>query len=322
MLNFSSAGKRLMIGFPGQTPADSAVKTVLHHIKTGIVGGVILFSYNIESPKQLKELTHALKKANPDLWIAIDQEGGKVQRLNKACGFEEFPSCQYVSGQYDEREAYELYYRMAKTLKEFGITINFAPVVDLKNESCPIGAYERSFSENPEQVVRYASAFIKAHKQAGVLTTLKHFPGLGFARGDTHAGLVDITESFQPEEWIPFKNLIGEGMADLIMVGHVMMRKWDPFLPATLSPNIISRLLKSDLQFRGLVVADDLQMGALAQNFSLEERVVKAIHAGCDLLLFSNNPLANKSALADWTYDPDLPVKVAEIIKKKLAPIA
>lgn len=296
-----------MSGFHGQTIDDKEVKLTLKLLQKGL-GGVLLFAYNIEDPKQLKELTAALKKANPRVFIAVDQEGGKVQRLTSRNGFEDFPA--------PELKKTAEYQPMARVLAEHGFNVNFAPVVDLKNVKSPIGAHQRCFSDEPQSVVDYAKAFVEAHRQAGVLTSLKHFPGLGFARGDTHEGLVDITNTFQTQELLPFKQLVQTGHADMVMVGHVMNKNWDAHFPATLSATIIYKYLRQQAGFDGVVIADDLQMGAI-QRFSLEERSLRALQAGCDILLFSNNPAA--SPVESFVPNPEIAIDVFNALDKAVS---
>jgi len=175
--------------------------------------------------------------------------------------------------------------------------------VDLDGRCPVIGQIERAYHKDPEIVSQYARSFVKAHRQEGILTSLKHFPGHGFATGDTHKGFVDITETFENQELEPFYKLIDQGYSDMIMVGHQTHRGIDPNYPATLSKKFIIPLLR-ERGYDGVVVSDDLHMGAILQFYSFEETIVNAINAGIDILVFSNNPAAGgEYANRQGTYD-------------------
>ncbi|EDV18794.1 hypothetical protein TRIADDRAFT_62735 [Trichoplax adhaerens] len=200
----------LMFGFRGSNVEDQGVVEIVNDITKLGLGGVLLFNYNVESPNQLTSLTSALKQADPKILIAVDQEGGKVQRLSSKNGFRSFDTAKIIAKNYSLEEAYSTYFEMAKILKNYGINFNFAPCVDVDtNPTCSvIGGYERSFSDNPETVIHYSKQFIDAHKEHKIVTTLKHFPGHGYARGDTHQGLVDMTNSANPSvELKPYQEL-------------------------------------------------------------------------------------------------------------------
>jgi beta-N-acetylhexosaminidase len=175
-------------------------------------------------------------------------------------------------------------------LKQSGINLNLAPVVDLDlNPDGLISRNGRSFGVDPELVFRHARAFIVAHHSHGILTALKHFPGKGSAGEDTHFELADVTDLYQERELYPFSRLIREGLADIIMTSHINHRGWDEEYPVTLSAKVLQGLLRGKLGYRGLIISDDLLMGALLKQFSLEEACVRAVQAGVDILLASNN---------------------------------
>ena len=167
-----------------------------------------------------------------------------------------------------------------------GIDLNLAPVVDLDlNPSNPIiGALDRSFGADPDLVVAQAAAFIDGHHEVGIRTTLKHFPGHGSATGDTHLGVVDVTGRWQPVELEPFRRLIADGHADAVLTAHVFDADLDPDHPATLSQPIVAGILRGQLGWQGVVISDDLQMGAIREQFGYDEAVALAIEAGIDLL--------------------------------------
>ena len=198
-----------------------------------------------------------------------------------------------ISTQNQSNEAKKIYFAMASELKKCGININFAPVVDLISpnpQKSIISQYHRSFSEKADVVIKYSSAFIDAHKKANVLTTIKHFPGHGYAEGDTHEGFVDATSTFSFDELLPFQILIRNKKVSALMTAHVKNKYLDDALvPATLSYPIITKFLRNERGYNKVIITDDLNMGAIRENFSLKKSAIDAIVAGCDILLFSNN---------------------------------
>jgi beta-N-acetylhexosaminidase len=194
----------------------------------------------------------------------------------------------------DTLKAEALYSGMAEGLKSLGFNLNFGPVVDLDlNPDNPIiGHWKRSYGADPDTVVAFARAFVGAHRRAGILTALKHFPGHGSSEGDSHEGFVDISRTWQPQELDPFRDLAASGDADMVMVAHLFHEKFgthpDERQPASLSPAWIEGVLRHQIGYEGVVITDDLEMGAIRQRFSLAQSVVAAVRAGADILLFSN----------------------------------
>ncbi len=278
----------LVVGFRGKVLAPD--DPILRAIRDDGLGGVILFGRNITSPQQLAELTATLQEAAGDrtLLICIDQEGGSVARLGPEKGFPETPSAA-VLGRREAAYAELVGSTTAETLAAGGVNLNLAPVVDLNvNPANPsIGALGRSFSKDPDVVVDIAAAVIRGHHQVGLLTTLKHFPGLGSATGDTDRAFVDVTESWTPGELEPFRRLIGSGLANVVMVGNALNGQLDPDLPSSLSAATV-RLLRKELDWDGAVITDDLQAGALRDNYTDEQIATLALTAGSDLLLYAN----------------------------------
>jgi beta-N-acetylhexosaminidase len=288
-------GQMIMHGFHGTTPEDDGVKAVADLISKGRLGGVILFRHNIESPAQLKNLTnylHAAAKDGEPLLIAVDQEGGKVQRLTKAAGFRGFDSAHDMAMKTDAASASYIYEEMAHELADHGINFNFAPVVDLgrNKDSKIIYQYGRSFSADPKEVSEYAKGFILAHRSARVFTALKHWPGHGSSADDSHLGMVDVTNTWHADERIPYADTIAAGVVDAIMTAHVFHRDIDPEKPATLSKQHIQKELREKLDYQGVVITDCLQMGAIGAMFSsrTESAALEAIMAGADIALIGN----------------------------------
>ena len=221
-------GQMIMVGFPGDGEKDPGVIAVRDQLAKGLIGGVVLFPENIASPKRLKNLIAYLRNARsmPMPFIAVDQEGGKVQRLNRWNGHSNFTSAQRVARNpsYASPEAAQkLYAKMAAELAEAGFNMNLGPVVDLNtNPRNPvIGARGRSFSNDPDTVTALATAFIKAHRAANVLTVAKHFPGHGSSRVDSHKALADVSKTWREVELEPYRRLAKDGLLDAVMVGHL-----------------------------------------------------------------------------------------------------
>jgi beta-N-acetylhexosaminidase len=290
-------GSMLMVGFFGTSAKPSS--QICKDIKRFNLGGVILFDYNpinhkkaknISSTTQLKKLTKELQACANDhkLLIAIDEEGGLVQRLKSKYGFYgRYPKAITVAKK-GSSYALATYQKMAKELRSYGINFNLAPVVDLaiNPKNIVINRYGRAFGKDPKKVSKYAYIFIKQMHKFGVLTSLKHFPGHGSSLKDTHKGFVDVSKLWQKVELEPYKKL--KNIADSVMVAHIFNSKIDPSYPASLSKKTIQGVLRKEIGFRGVVITDDLQMGAISKRYSLKKSLALAINAGNDLLLFGN----------------------------------
>ena len=301
-------GQMLMIGFRGLEVSDDHF--VVRDIRERNMGGVVLFDYdvpsqspvrNVESPSQLKTLVTTLQAvSDTPLLIAIDHEGGALTRLKEKRGFPPTLSHQALGKLDDTDFTYEQATAMAQTLVELGINLNLAPVVDLNvNPDNPIIAkYERSFSADSEVATRHAIAFIQAHHARGVRCTLKHFPGHGSSTEDSHLGMVDVTDTWSWDELSPFAHVVEAGLADAIMTAHVFNADLDADYPATLSSKIIGGLIRGKLAYDGVVISDDMQMGAIANHYDFETAVRKAIEAGVDILTFANNSVYEENIVA------------------------
>lgn len=291
----------ILIGFP-KTEVD---KTVLEEVRQGKVGSIILFEKNIPAKNSyiaLKKITWTYQQAaSIPLLIAIDQEGGRVNRLKEKYGFpRSVTAAQLGKMPLDSVRFYGE--TTAATLAGLGINLNFAPVVDLaSNPTNPIIAkVERAYSANPDSVTLYAKEFIKAHHKLGVLTTLKHFPGHGSSKDDTHLGIADVTQTWSKDELTPYKKLIDEGFVDAVMTAHIVNKKLDERgNPGTLSSSIINGILRKELGYQGVVFSDDMQMHAIAKHYGLEEAIRLSILAGVDILTFSNNISGSQERTVD-----------------------
>lgn len=304
----------LMVGFRSQTADDPWTQKLAAQIKSGTVGGVIFLAHNIVSPQQVASLTAEFQRANGDVpvLLAVDQEGGIVQRLAHDKGFAEYPTAGQVGKSNDPLTAYTVYKNLATEMASYGFNLNMGPVVDLqRDDTSIIAGKERAFGSRPMHVTAFAKAFCSAHRDVGVLTALKHFPGHGSTGADTHTGAADVSKSWSPEELEPYRQLIKSGSADLVMVGHVAHAEMsdEPDLPASLSEKAINKRLRGKLGFTGVVVSDDLEMGAVAKRFPLENSIIRAINAGTDIVLLGNQ---NDPS-------PDLPQRAMAIIKDAVA---
>ena len=311
-------GQMLMIGFRGFKLADAP--EIRADIIERHIGGVVLFDYdvpshtpsrNISSPKQLSSLTLELQKiTRVPLLIAIDQEGGKVNRLKPARGFPPSVSAQHLGQLNNADSTRAAALQCARTLKAMHINLNLAPVADLNvNPDNPvIGKLGRSFSSDPAVVISNVSIICSTCQDEGIIPTLKHFPGHGSSTTDTHLDFTDITASWSEKELEPYSALIASGYHDPIMTAHVFNGKLDPVYPATLSKAILNGILRTRLGFKGVIISDDMQMKAIADRYGLETAIRLAIDAGVDILLFGNNT----------SYDPAITTKATEIIRSLL----
>ena len=282
MSDADKVGQLLMIGIHGKTLNDDA-KFMLNEYR---VGGIILFDRNMESKDQVKSLIADINKTGKSagltpLFIGIDQEGGAVARMEDQ--LIKVPPAEEL-GKEPIEQAVSLAKQSGTELKDLGFNINFAPVADLGL------TYGRSFSTNPDEVVRYASAVGKAYDEAGLWYSYKHFPGIGKTDVDLHAdtSVVPVSkETLLNEDTKVFVDLIKQSKPNTyaIMVSHAMYPQIDPDHPSSLSKAIITDWLRKDMGYNGVVVTDDMDMGALAKHYTFGDMEVQSILAGSDILL-------------------------------------
>lgn len=282
MSDADKVGQLLMIGIHGKTLNDDA-KFMLNEYR---VGGIILFDRNMESKDQVKSLITDINKTGKSagltpLFIGIDQEGGAVARMEDQ--LIKVPPAEEL-GKEPIEQAVSLAKQSGTELKDLGFNINFAPVADLGL------TYGRSFSTNPDDVVRYASAVGKAYNEAGLWYSYKHFPGIGKTDVDLHAdtSVVPVSkETLLNEDTKVFVDLIKQSKPNTyaIMVSHAMYPQIDPDHPSSLSKAIITDWLRKDMGYNGVVVTDDMDMGALAKHYTFGDMAVQSILAGSDILL-------------------------------------
>ena len=285
------AAGMLMVGFKGDSVTEDC--DAARYVRDLHVGAIVLFdidvtgdatlgSRNITSKERLTRMTAQLQAwADYPLLIATDQEGGRVARLKPQYGFLPTVTAEYL-GTVDNEDTTRYYAsRIAREMRESGVNVNLAPVVDVLNHDCAaVGHYNRCYSIDPQVIVRHAGWFIDENHRQGVLCTLKHFPGHGNAIDDSHYGFVDVTNAWTPVELEPFKMLIDEGKADLIMTAHLFNRN--------------------------IVVTDDLYMQAIRNQYSIPTALELAINAGADLICAGNN--------ISTGFEADRPFKLVDMI--------
>lgn len=282
MSDADKVGQLMMIGIHGKSLNDDA-RFMLNEYR---VGGIILFDRNMESKDQVKTLITDINKAGKSagltpLFLGIDQEGGAVARMDDK--LIKVPPAEEV-GKESVEQAASLAKEVGTELKDLGFNINFAPVADLGL------TYGRSYSTNPDEVVRYASAVGKSYDEAGLWYSYKHFPGIGKTDVDLHAdtSIVPVSkETLLSEDTKVFVDLIKQSKPNTytIMVSHAMYPQIDPDHPSSLSKAIITDWLRKDMGYNGVVVTDDMDMGALAKHYTFDDMAVQSILAGSDILL-------------------------------------
>lgn len=251
------------------------------------LGGVTLFGRNIEAPEQVAELAYDLQSLSTELplWVAVDQEGGRVARLRSP--FTEWPPMAVLGRSGDAALAYRFAAALASELKAVGISLDYAPVLDIHTNSSNPVIGDRALSENAEAVARLGAAIIRGLQESGVAACGKHFPGHGDTSVDSHLDLPIVEhppDRLRRVEFVPFRAAIAAGVAT-IMTAHILVPSLDDEKPATLSRHIVYDLLRDELNFDGVILSDDLEMKALAKSYSVPEAAVQSIVAGCDGVL-------------------------------------
>jgi len=276
-------GQLLMVGIPHPYIDDDTAK-LLQELRPG---GVILFRRNYTNPETLSSLCTELHSLFPEhpLLIALDHEGGRVHRLNLP--FTHFPPAARIGQTHSVGLARRAGHAMGQELHNIGIDLDFAPVLDVLTNPNNTVIGDRAFSTDPHMVALFGCALARGLREGGVIPCGKHFPGHGATLVDSHDDLPKDERS--RDELIrldlyPFRRAIAERV-DMLMTAHIVYPALDPDLPATLSPVIIDRLLRRQLHFQGVVVTDDLEMGAIVRHFTVEHAAVDALRAGADLLL-------------------------------------
>ena len=277
------AGQRLMAGFQG-TEFNATLERLITDLK---IGGIILFKRNLVAPEQIAQLCCAAQECAracglPPLLIAIDQEGGPVARLGPP--FTQFAGNPAMD---DVTDADRFAAITAAELASVGINMNLAPVVDVAPEGFPSVMAGRAFTGGPERVARMGRAVIEGLQRRGIMAVAKHFPGIGRTTLDSHLDrpvLETDLASLEAFDLIPFQAAVACGVAG-VMLSHILYRGLDPDRPASLSPLVVKRLLRRRMRFKGIVMTDDLEMGAIERTVGFERAVRRLLHAEVDLCL-------------------------------------
>ena len=296
-------GQLLFAGFQGtEVPEDLAAL-----LRQGRVGGVVLFARNLRDPEQVHRLVaelHALAPATAPLCVAIDQEGGRVQRLRAP--WTEWPPMRRLGERDDLEETARVARALARELADLGIDLDFAPVVDVDTNPANPVIGDRSFGREAERVARHASAFVRAMQAEGVAACAKHFPGHGDTQEDSHVALPRVDHPLarlREIELVPFRAAALAGVASM-MTAHVLLSCFDDRLPATLCAPVLE-LLRSELGYDGLVFGDDFEMAAVAAQFPPREATRRALEAGVDALLVCSRADMRDEVLAELEAQPE-----------------
>lgn len=279
-------GQIFCLGYQGLEPSVEFVNLVQKYN----LGGVILFSRNLDTKEKIKEKIELLqRKSKIPLFVMIDQEGGRINRITD--NFPLFPANRFFGESKDKEGVHKAYSQTAKELKRLGINVNLAPVVDVLTNPSNSVIGDRSFGSDPELVAEFSKIAIEAIREEGVLACAKHFPGIGDISEDPHKILPynsNLKERFEKIDFLPFKTAISCEV-DFIMSTHLFATELDPIFPASLSKKICSEILREELNFKGVLLSDDMQMKAIRENYPLEEACLLAFEAGNDLILLAEN---------------------------------
>lgn len=281
-------GQMLLVGIDGTVLDDQAKKMITEDK----VGGIILYKNNIQDLKGMISLVNSMKERNSGnpapLFMSIDQEGGKVSRMPKE--YASFPSNGKVGTRKDPNAAEMMGKLLAREVLSAGFNMNFAPVLDINSNPDNPVIGDRSFGNSAELVSTLGIAEMKGIESEGVVPVVKHFPGHGDTSVDSHLDLPIVKKTaaeLAELEWLPFQAVIKEG-TDAVMVAHILFPKLDADKPASLSSKIIGDLLRGDMKYQGLVITDDLTMGAIMKNYDLTTAALDTINAGSDILLIAH----------------------------------
>jgi beta-N-acetylhexosaminidase len=277
-----AAGEVILGGFPEATVSPEYAEL----LRSGRVGGAVLFRRNLTSCEQAAELTQALKALRPDAWLAVDQEGGRVQRLGPP--FPQLPPMRQLS----ERTCALSHVQQAGRVLSQGLAMlgfhqNYTPVLDVDTNPDNPAIGDRAFSGDPQRVADFGVTLIHALQRGGIAACGKHFPGHGDTHTDSHVELPRLShdlDRLRRVELVPFVAAIRAGVAS-IMTTHVCYSALDAVHPTTLSESVIEPLLRRDLGYDGVVVTDDMEMLAIMDHYGIEEAAVRALRAGCDQIL-------------------------------------
>lgn len=278
-------GQMVIAGFEGYT-IDDNTRDIINNYH---LGGFILFGRNVEDSEQLLALVNSLKRANSKnktpLFISVDEEGGRISRMPDEIN--DLPTNEAIGKIYNSKFSYEIGRILADEVKSFGFNMNFAPVLDINSNPDNPVIGDRAFGSDVNIVSKLGIQTMKGIQSSGVIPVVKHFPGHGDTSVDSHVGLPSINndiDRLKSFELIPFKEAINSHV-DAVMIAHILLNKIDPNSPASLSETIITELLRKQMNFNGVVITDDMTMGAILEKYSIGDAAIKAINAGNDIVL-------------------------------------
>lgn len=282
-------GQMLMVGVDGYT-LDNNSRKMIEEYK---VGGFIILGQNVQSTNQLLNLVNALKAANLKnkipLFVSVDEEGGRVDRMPRE--LKRYPTNREVGQINNSNLSYNIGNVMAEELKSFGFNMNFAPVLDINSNPNNSVIGDRSFGSTSKIVSKLGVETMKGLQSGNVISVVKHFPGHGDTSVDSHIELPTVPHDLnrlRNFEFIPFNEAI-KNKADAVMVAHILLSKIDSTNPASFSKAVINDILRKQLNFNGVVITDDMAMGAIVKNYNIGEASVKSVVAGSDIILVSHN---------------------------------
>lgn len=287
-------GQILLVGFEGKSIGeDEKTKAMIDELH---VGGLILYARNVEESSQLRSLLNDLKEENRKahgeaaipLFLSVDEEGGRITRMPQA--FTSLPTNRAIGKVHKEGFSYEVGKVIAKEISAFGYNMDFAPVLDINSNPKNPVIGDRSFGNRADLVTALGVKTMEGIRDGGVIPVVKHFPGHGDTSVDSHIGLPKVNKKLSDLtkfELLPFQAAIQKG-ADVVMIAHILLPKIDPDYPSSLSKKIISDLLRDQMGYQGVVITDDLTMGAIAKHYSLGKAAVQSFLAGSDILLVAH----------------------------------
>ena len=278
-------GQMVIVGVDGYINDENSMNLIKQHY----VGGVILFQKNIQNSIQALSLINSLKNSNSinkiPLFLSVDEEGGRVSRM--PAEFTKIPTNQRLGQINNSTLSFKIGSGLAEEIKSFGFNMDFAPVLDINSNPKNPVIGDRSFGSNAGVVSKLGVQTMKGIQSQNVIPVVKHFPGHGDTSVDSHVGLPTVNNDLQrlkEFELLPFAEAI-RNKADVVMVAHILLPKIDPEFPASFSKTIITGLLRGELGFQGVVVTDDMTMGAISKNYDIGDASVKSINAGSDIIL-------------------------------------
>ncbi|MBT2653167.1 MULTISPECIES: beta-N-acetylhexosaminidase [Oceanobacillus] len=285
-------GQMIVGGIDG-TEINNETKDMIEHYH---IGGVILFTDNIESKTQTVNLMNDMKKVNENnpypLLLGVDEEGGSVTRMPEE--ITSLPPSGSIGKEQDQELAFEVGTLLGKQMQGLGFNLDFAPVLDVNSNPDNPVIGDRSFGDNPDIVSDMGIQTMKGIQSEGIISVVKHFPGHGDTSEDSHLELPKVDKSLKElleVELVPFEKAISNG-ADVVMTAHILLPQMDATYPASMSENMITGLLRDDMGFNGVVISDDLTMGAITENFRIEEAAIQSVKAGSDMILIAHHPNA------------------------------